>query len=75
MRTVLVDRCAKTVLFATHDLAEARELSDRVVLICDGSIAAQGEYADVAPALDAAFAKEADAEDAEFRRLFPELAP
>lgn len=73
IRDVLVDRAGKAVLFATHDLEEARALSDRVVLMAKGRVAAEGRFAQVEPELVRAFGEEADAEDAEFRRQFPEL--
>jgi ABC-2 type transport system ATP-binding protein len=74
IRELLVQRGNKAVLFATHDLEEARALADRVVLMADGKIAAQGSYAEVEPAIREAFAAEADAEDAEYRRLFGDPA-
>jgi ABC-2 type transport system ATP-binding protein len=36
-----------TVLFATHHLAEAEEFADRVVLLRDGRVAADGSVAQV----------------------------
>ncbi len=36
-----------TILLTTHDLAEAQALADRVVVVCDGQVAAQGTPADL----------------------------
>jgi ABC-2 type transport system ATP-binding protein len=74
IREVLVDRAKKAVLFTTHDLHEARELSDRVVLIVEGRIAAEGSYSAVEPAVAGAFAKEADLEAKDAEELFPSTA-
>jgi len=71
IREILVEKAQKAVIFATHDLDEARALSDWVVLLAEGRVAAQGRYADVESQIHAAFAAEADAEEAEYRRLFP----
>lgn len=75
IREVLVEREGKAVLFATHDLGEARALSDRTVLMRAGRVAAEGRFGEVEAEVRAAFAAEAAAEAEEFRRAFPELAP
>jgi len=41
----LIGRLRKTVVLVTHDLAEARALAGRVVLLADGAIAQDGPYA------------------------------
>jgi ABC-2 type transport system ATP-binding protein len=70
IREVLVDRGAKAVLFATHDLEEARLLSDRTVLMTEGRIAAQGAFAELEEPIAAVFAEEARREDEAYERLF-----
>ncbi len=75
IREVLVEREGKAVLFATHDLDEARALSDRTVLMRAGRVAAEGRFGEVEAEVRSAFAAEASAEAEEFRRAFPELAP
>jgi ABC-2 type transport system ATP-binding protein len=74
IRELLVGQGNKAVLFATHDLEEARALADRVVLMAEGRVAAVGRFDEVEGAVRAAFAREADAEEAEYRRLFGEPA-
>ena len=73
IRELLVDRNHKAVLFATHDLDEARALSDRCGLIVDGKLDCIGKFAEVESRVMEAFDKEAAAEDAELARVFPEL--
>ncbi len=73
VREVLVARGRKAVLFATHDLGEAEALSDRVILMAQGRIAAEGPYREVEPAVRELFREEARAEDAALARLFPDL--
>jgi ABC-2 type transport system ATP-binding protein len=73
IRKVLVERENKAVIFATHDLEEARVLADRVVLMRDGRVAAEGSYADLEAQIGSAFREESSGEEAEFRRLFPDL--
>lgn len=41
------DRLAVTNLVVTHDLTSARKVADRVVMLLDGKIAAQGTFADL----------------------------
>lgn len=43
------------VLYATHDLTEAQYLCDRVVLLDEGTVAAEGAYLDVEPSAEALF--------------------
>lgn len=74
IRTILVERAQKAVLFATHDLEEAAALADRVVLMTEGKVACEGSFVDLEPQIREAFAAEAATEDEEFRRLFPELS-
>ncbi|MCK6551094.1 ABC transporter ATP-binding protein [Myxococcota bacterium] len=74
IREILVERAKKAVLFATHDLHEARELADRVVLMAKGRVAAEGRYEDVEARVHELFREEARAEEAELFRLFPDLA-
>jgi ABC-2 type transport system ATP-binding protein len=74
IKEILVRRANKAVLFATHDLDEARDLADRVVLMLKGRVAAEGRYPDLEPRLVEVFASEAAEEDAEYLRLFPEAA-
>ncbi|MBI2377693.1 MAG: ABC transporter ATP-binding protein [Deltaproteobacteria bacterium] len=73
IREVLVRRSGKGVLFATHSLEEARELSDRVIVMANGRIARAGTYADVEPHVKALFDAETADEAAEFERVFPGL--
>ncbi len=75
IRELLVEKGNKAVIFATHDLDEARALADRVVLMAEGRVAAAGAFDQVEPAIRAAFAAEADVEEAEYRRLFGEPSP
>jgi ABC-2 type transport system ATP-binding protein len=61
-RSLLRDRVSggmkRTVVFATHNLEEAAELADIIVLISDGRVAASGSMEDVRPRLDAVFSTE-----------------
>jgi ABC-2 type transport system ATP-binding protein len=74
VREVLVEREKKAVLFATHDLTEAEEISDRVVLMSKGRIIADGAYKEVEREVRALFQEEVKEEEAELVRLFPDLA-
>ncbi|MEQ8278555.1 MAG: ABC transporter ATP-binding protein [Deltaproteobacteria bacterium] len=65
----LVDRDGKAVVFATHDLDEARDLSDRIVCMAKGSIACAGRFEDVEAEAMALFVEEAQSEDAELHAL------
>ena len=46
-------------LFATHDLTEAAEFCDRVILLDRGTIAASGTYAEIAAQANAVFQRSA----------------
>jgi ABC-2 type transport system ATP-binding protein len=70
IREILVEKQRKAVLFATHDLAEARALSDRTVVMKEGKIACQGRFADVEAETLAIFREEARAEDAAYESIF-----
>ena len=74
IRQVLVEGAQKAVLFATHDLEEARALADRVVLMVNGRIAAEGRFEAIEDQVKAAFEAEAKEEDEALYRLFPDLA-
>lgn len=74
IRDTLVQRENKAVLFATHDLDEARQIADRVVLMVDGRVDAEGEYGRLERRIVELFAAEARAEDEALFRLFPDLA-
>ncbi len=73
IRQTLVESAGKAVLFATHDLDEARALADRVVLMVDGQVLAEGGFEALSPRLTAVFDAEAKAEDEALYRLFPDL--
>ena len=79
MRRVVRERLVleenKAVVFATHDLDEARELSDRIVCMAKGAIACAGRYEDVEARVLELFREEARAEDAELFSLLAEGAP
>ena len=47
----LADDTGITILYAIHDLPEVRRLCDRVVLLREGKVAAQGDFEAVAPAV------------------------
>ena len=51
----LVGRQGVTVLLATHDASEMRELCPRVVLLAEGRVRADGPFEDVQPAFDEVF--------------------
>jgi ABC-2 type transport system ATP-binding protein len=51
----------RTIIFATHNLAEARELSDQVVLLDNGKVAAAGLYGEVEPSFNRVFCMDDDA--------------
>ena len=74
VRQVLVEDQNKAVLFATHDLDEARALADRIVLMVDGRIAAEGPYETLSERIAETFEAEARAEDEALYRRFPDLA-
>ena len=52
-------RGSRAVLLSTHDLAEAEDLCDRVVILRDGTVAAEGTPQEVAAAAGAANLQEA----------------
>ena len=58
LRRDLVDGLGVTMILATHDLVEAREVSDRIMLLEEGRVAALGEADAVAPEVDRVFAIE-----------------
>lgn len=69
IRELLVERANKAVVFATHDLDEARDLSDRIVLMAKGAIACEGPFSQVEDRIHELFGEEAIEEDAELVRL------
>lgn len=69
VREVLVERLNKAVLFATHQLEEAEALSDRTALLVGGRRVAEGPFSEVRAEVEAAFAREAEAEDAALSRV------
>jgi ABC-2 type transport system ATP-binding protein len=70
IRELLVEKEQKAVLFATHDLEEARALSDRTIVMKDGRIACHGRYADIEADTIEIFREEARAEDAAYESIF-----
>lgn len=60
----------RAVLFATHDLGEARAISDRVVLLDGGTITGRGAFEDLRPRLERAFSRALEASDPSFSRRF-----
>ena len=56
VRERLAGELRKTVVFATHNIDEVREIADRVVLIHKGRLAAQGTLDEVRPRFDEVFA-------------------
>ena len=62
-RSLIADRLAgglgKTVLLATHNLEEAREVCDRIALLKDGTILAEGPPAEALERIDEVFHMEA----------------
>ncbi len=59
LRETLVEKLRKTVLFVTHSLAEAEEVSDRLAIIHRGEIVSVGTSAEVRKALGGADLAEA----------------
>ncbi len=59
----LAGRLGKTVLLATHDLAEARTVCDRLALLSEGRILAEGPPDSVLPRAREVFAMAAAAEE------------
>ena len=75
IRELLVNQANKSVLFTTHDLHEARELSDRVVLMTDGKVDCEGAYEQVEARVEEVFASEADEEDRIYERMLGDRGP
>lgn len=69
VRERLVEGEKKAVVFATHDLDEARDLSDRIVCMSKGRVACTGRYADVEAQALELFREEAKSEDEELFAL------
>ncbi len=69
IKEVLVARQRKAVIFATHQLDEAAELSDRAILMKDGAIDCQGNYRDIHSRVQEVFEKEAWQEDRALQEL------
>ena len=57
IRRHLAHREGRAVLFATHDLREAREIADWVVLMDRGRVTASGRYDDLRGVLEGTFAR------------------
>ncbi|MEL7369430.1 MAG: ABC transporter ATP-binding protein, partial [Myxococcota bacterium] len=74
IRQILVERSNKAVLFATHDLQEAEQLADRVVLMVDGQVEAEGPFSALRTQIHRVFAAEARREDEALAEIFPDLA-
>ena len=74
IRRVLIEDGQKAVIFATHELDEARALADRAVVMRHGSIAAEGPYAEIEDEVKQLFQKEAEAEDREVWSLLQDKA-
>jgi ABC-2 type transport system ATP-binding protein len=55
VRKTLTGDLGKTIVFATHNMEEARELADTVIVMDRGLIAAAGPYGDVLPRLEQVF--------------------
>ena len=60
----------RAILFATHDLDEARKIADWVILIDGGRIKACGLYEDLLDVLAATFARAFEASDPAFSQRF-----
>lgn len=75
VRKVLVEDGQKAVIFATHELDEARALADRAIAMRHGTIFAEGPYQDIAGEVDRLFREEAETEDREVFRLLEEERP
>ena len=73
VREVLVERAQKAVLFATHQLDEAEALADRAGLLVEGRLEALGPWTELRAEVEAAFTREADAEDAALVQLLERL--
>lgn len=69
VRELIVEKQGRAVLFATHDLHEARAIADRVVLLSRGKVACEGRYDDVEAQITDAFRAEAQAEESALARV------
>ncbi len=65
LRTDLVEAAGVTMILATHDLPEAREVADRILLLDKGRVAALGPFDEVEPEVERVFAQETEADDEE----------
>ncbi len=74
IRELLVEKANKAVLFATHDLQEAKQLADRIVVLSEGKVACDGPFDQVEEAALQIFREEAQTEDRAFFELFEEGA-
>ncbi len=74
VRELIVERQGRAVLFATHDLHEARAIADRVVLLVGGRVACQGRFDDVEQQVVEAFRAEAQAEESALAAVLGETA-
>ena len=69
VKDLLVKTQGKSVLFASHDMEEVRAISDRSILMVNGSIASVGSFAQIEDRVREAFAEEASKETEEFTKL------
>jgi len=58
LREDLVQGAGVTMILATHDLTEAREVSDRILLLDEGKVAGLGTFDEVESEVEAVFAVE-----------------
>ena len=65
VRERLVGEMKKTIVFATHNIEEVREVADHVILICKGRLAAQGTLDEVTPQFETVFAPDSGGGDGE----------
>jgi ABC-2 type transport system ATP-binding protein len=72
VRALIVERQGRAVLFATHDLAEAEAIADRVVLLHDGKVDCEGPFAAVEGRVRAVFRAEAEAEEGALSAILAE---
>ncbi|MCB9646517.1 MAG: ABC transporter ATP-binding protein [Deltaproteobacteria bacterium] len=72
VRELIVERQGRAVLFATHDLAEARAIADRVVLLSGGKVACEGPFDAVEAEVRAVFRAEAEAEEGALSAILQE---
>jgi len=70
VREVLVNQKGKAVLFASHNLDEVKQISDRCALMTDGRLTHVGRFESIESEVRSAFAAEAEEEDEEFRKVF-----